>query len=497
MSWVQISWPMFAGATAILGLIHVLIWARQRVMPEHLAFALAAFSLATLTLFEFQALEATTPQRLGTLIRWMHVPIAVLVLSLVAFLRLSFGRRFFALAVSAAALRLGALALNFTTGVNLNFATLPTVGRILWPGDVLVSYPIGTPNPWVIVAQLSNLMLAAYVAALLFSAFRSDDRRFRGNAIIICGGWLIFIGLMVLAAVLMTLNAVRTPFIGTPSFIFVIAAMSYQLTSELFESNRIASSLQASELTRMRDRAELSERREQVAHMARVTMLGELSGTLAHELNQPLSAILSNAQAAQRMLVDEPEDLAEIHLILRDIVDNDRRAGEIIRRLRVLLRKEPQTFQAQDMNELIRESVRLMDHSLRNSNVAVRVELSPILPLARLDPIQIQQVLLNLIINARDAMSPAGRGRLTIRSEHDRGRIRVTVADEGPGIAEADLERIFQPFHTTKPAGLGLGLSICRTIIDSHVGELWAERVEGSPGARFCFELPVASEGSQ
>lgn len=491
MSWVQIVWPMLAGASLVLGLIHALLWLRQRTLPEHLAFAFAATSLAALTLLELQALDAATPERLAALIRWMHVPVTTLVLSLVAFLRLSFGPRFFGLAATAAMLRVAGLVLNFGTGANLNFATLSVVGRVAWAGDVVVSYPIGTPNPWVLVGQLSNLLLAAYVVMILSNALRSGDKRARTNVIVICLGWLVFIGLMVTAALVMTLNAVRTPFIGSPSFLFVIAAMSYQLTWRLFESNRLAAELQVSEIDRLRDRAELSERREQVAHLARVTMLGELSGSLAHELNQPLSAILSNAQAAQRMLQRDPGELEEIGLILGDIVENDRRAGEIIRRLRAMLRKDPRTLERLDLNEVIRESLRLLEQDLRNRQVKVVLVLSPDLPSVEADRVQIQQVILNLLINACDAMAASTRRQLTIRSAHDGQHVRVSVLDEGTGIAESELSRIFEPFLTTKPSGLGLGLAICRTIVESHKGRLWAENLRAAPGACFRFELPI------
>jgi len=483
---------MLAGATAVLALIHAIIWVRQRTVPEHLAFAAAALSLAVLTLMELRALDAETPEQLALLIRWMHVPIAAIVVSLIAFLRISFGQRFFALGLAAAALRLGALVLNFTTGVNLNFASISAVGRVPWAGDVVVSYPIGAPNPWVLVAQLSNLLLALYVALILIAALRSEDRRYRVKAAIICGGWLIFICLMVTAAVVMTLNAARTPFIGTPSFLVVIAAMSYQLTSSLLEHKRLAAELQLREIAYLRDRAELSERREQVAHLSRVTMLGALTGSLAHELNQPLAAILANTQAAQRMLQRSPDDLTEIHAILSDIVNNDRRAGEIIRRLRAMLRRDSHSHQAADLNEAVRESLHLLGQDLRNREVTVQLELSSTLPPVEIDPIQIQQVLLNLIINACDAMATCDLRRLTIRSEATANLVRVSVIDEGPGIPAEDLKRIFEPFQSTKSTGLGLGLSICATIIHAHHGQLWAENRPDAGGASFHFELPAA-----
>lgn len=247
---------------------------------------------------------------------------------------------------------------------------------------------------------------------------------------------------------------------------------------------------------RRRKEAELSQQREEVAHLSRVTMLGELSGSLAHELNQPLAAILSNAQAAQRMLLRNPDDLSEIRDILSDIVENDRRAGEVIRRLRALLRKGTQELCAVDVNETIAESLRLLRNDLSNRGIVVMHDLSPGLPSVTGDQVQLQQVLLNLVFNACDAMAGSENRRLAVYSAAADSRVRITVADSGPGIPPAMLERIFEPFHTTKTNGLGLGLAICRTIVESHHGRLWAQNGAGGRGAHFHIELPFERAGA-
>lgn len=235
---------------------------------------------------------------------------------------------------------------------------------------------------------------------------------------------------------------------------------------------------------------EVAQGRNELAHLSRVAMLGELSGALAHELNQPLAAILSNAQAAQRFLAQGNPDLDEIREILGDIVDADRRAGDIIRRLRALLRKEDSTRQPVNMNELVREVLRLTDGDRLTRGVEVAVAFTPGLPPVMGDRVQLQQVLLNLLTNAGDAMEGQTRRELTVRTTVQEGRVDVSVADWGMGIAAEDLERIFEPFITSKAQGMGLGLSICRTIIQAHGGKLWAEnREEG--GATFHFRLPV------
>jgi two-component system, LuxR family, sensor kinase FixL len=221
-------------------------------------------------------------------------------------------------------------------------------------------------------------------------------------------------------------------------------------------------------------------------------MLGELSGSLAHELNQPLTAILSNAQAAQRFLAQSPPRVDQLAEILSDIVKSDHRARSVIQRLRAMLRKEPAQHQTLDINDVVEESLRLMRSDLLNRNVTVATELADSLPAVSGERNQLQQVLLNFMMNGCDAMRARQEDRrLLVRTERNsQGRIEISVADRGAGIAEADLERIFEPFVSTKSQGLGLGLAICRSIVEAHGGRLWASN-NADAGATLHCELPA------
>ena len=235
--------------------------------------------------------------------------------------------------------------------------------------------------------------------------------------------------------------------------------------------------------------AEVAQQRNQLAHLSRVALLGELSGALAHELNQPLAAILSNAQAALRLLPGDPVDLDEIRNIVTDIVEDDQRASRVISRLRALLRDEPAQHHPLDVNEVALDVLRLMRIDLLNRNVPVNTELGVGLPLVEGDRVQIQQVLLNLLMNGCEAMEEAPDRALTLRTVTlTDGGVEVSVADRGSGIPPEDLERIFQPFVSTKSEGLGLGLAICRTIVTAHHGRLWATN-NADHGASFHFTL--------
>lgn len=241
---------------------------------------------------------------------------------------------------------------------------------------------------------------------------------------------------------------------------------------------------------------EAEAQRREVTHLTRVLLLGELSGALAHELNQPLAAILSNAQAAQRFLREDPSDAAEVSQILDDIVREDRRAAEIIRRLRALMKKGETKFQSLDVNEVARDVLDSARRDFAARRITVASFLATDLPAVRGDRIQLHQVLMNLMLNACDAMAGknAAERVLTVASGVRDGMVQITVEDRGTGIAPEHMERLLQPFFTTKEGGLGLGLTISGSIVEAHGGSLWAAN-NSDAGATFHVELPREGSG--
>jgi signal transduction histidine kinase/integral membrane sensor domain MASE1 len=242
--------------------------------------------------------------------------------------------------------------------------------------------------------------------------------------------------------------------------------------------------------------AQAKAQHEQLAHLGRVAVLGELSAAFAHELNQPLMSILGNGEAALQLLDQPHSDLGEIRSMLRDIVADDIRAAEVIKRLRGLLTRGEISRQPIDLNQVIRDVFELARGDIAARQVNVILELDPYLPQALGDLVQLQQVILNLIVNACEAMSAndADKRRLTVstRFDPDSCEIACTVRDNGGGIVAGDLEHIFLPFVTTKSAGMGMGLAICRSIIEAHGGRLGVENaVDG--GAVFTFTVKMGS----
>lgn len=620
-NWIHLVWAMMAAASLTLGIIHLVVWFKQRSHHANLIFFALASSVAIFSGFELAIVGAQTPAELALRLRWAHVPIAAIVVLIVVFVRLYFGVGRLWLAWAAVGFRLLTVLLNFTAGVNVNFQEVTGLQHSRFMGE-LVSSPIGTLNAWQIVAQIANLLLVAFVVDASVTLWRLGDSVSRRRAAVVGGGILACVLLVTGFAVLILSGAVRAPTIMAPGFFIVVVAMGYELSWDLLVALRTAAQLRHSEaelqssgerfravveaapnamllvdargqislanaqaeslfglnrdvlvgstvdrlvpegvrlshgahrrgfaaesrpramgferethalrgdgsqvpvevfLTPMRGAEpsmilvsiiDISERRlnerraatqrDQIAHLSRVAMLGELSGSLAHELNQPLAAILSNAQAAQRLIAREPPQIQAVNEILADIVTSDRRAGAVIERLRSMLRKEDVKHALLDLNHVAEDSLRLMHSDLLDRRVSVDTSFAQNLPPVSGDRVQLQQVMLNLLINGCDAVAVRGReARLHVSSRvTERGSVAIAISDNGDGIAPQDIERIFEPFVTSKSHGIGLGLAICRSIIEAHGGRLWASNnaSPGATGATMEFELPAEPTGSE
>jgi two-component system sensor kinase FixL len=246
-----------------------------------------------------------------------------------------------------------------------------------------------------------------------------------------------------------------------------------------------------------RKRAELEAQRarQDLAHFSRVSTMGELTASLAHQLNQPLTGILSNAQTARRMLEKGAPDLAEVREIVLDIIDDDRRAGKVIQHMRGMMTKGTSDPVVTNANALVRDVVTIMSSDTIIRNVPLTLELAPEAPRVRGDRIQLQQVILNLLMNALEAVSdqPVAERAIVVRSAQvDNEAVLVSVRDSGPGLRPGTEGAIFDAFFTTKQAGMGMGLAIARSIVEAHGGRIWATN-NGDHGATFFVQLPLAN----
>jgi PAS domain S-box-containing protein len=244
------------------------------------------------------------------------------------------------------------------------------------------------------------------------------------------------------------------------------------------------------------ERRRAEEERQALAHANRIMTMGQLTASIAHEVNQPIAAVVTNAQAALRWLNMQPSDPEEVRQALDRIVRNGRRAGDVISRIRALVAKAAPRNDQLDINEVMLEVIALTRSELRSSGTSLQAQLADDLPLILGDRIQLQQVMLNLIFNAVEAMSGSrdGSRELLIRTEQDGpAGVLVAVQDSGPGLKPESVDHLFDAFYTTKPDGMGMGLSICRSIVEAHGGRMWAT-ANVPRGAVFRFNLPRQRE---
>jgi len=454
------------GSGPTLAAVHRPGWFRQRRFAAYLAFALCILSAATIAFFEWEMLRAETPERPGELLRWIYLPLAFLTISLVLFVRLHWR-----------ASRRGAVERDVAGQL---------VGRLLesMPSAVVVtddrgSIRLANAKAQAMFryssAQLIGIRIEALISASSRSAYADECQTLAR-----CGQ----------PSAAAELSAVRSDGSGIDVEIGLapIDVGGERLT--VVTINDIGE--------RKRLEREAALQRDELAHLSRTASLSALSSSLAHELIQPLTAILSNAQAGTRFLAHQPCNIEAGRASLDSVVDNAKRASDVIRKLRSMLRKGESELVPLDINDVVHDIMQVIRSEMMERHVRVVLELAEGLPKVRGDRVHLQQVMMNLMMNAADAMSGGSRSRrLTIRTiAVDAGDLEVQVEDTGTGIAQGDLERIFAPFVTSKPRGMGLGLSVCAMLIEAHAGKLWATNNDGE-GATLHFRLPPSAENTK
>jgi signal transduction histidine kinase len=474
MNGVTILWAMVASACLTLAVIHALVWWRERQAWSNLFFSLTAAGTAGLGVCEYWMMQSTTISGFGTALRWLHVPGWVLILSLVGFVQtfLRSGRPWLAWTVGS--VRTLSLVLDFVQSPNLNFREITQLRPVTFLGETVVIAE-GVPNPWMLVGQASLLLLIVFVVDATITAWRRGDRR---RALVVGGSIILFVIAGSIQSVLVLWSLIDVPLTPSLFFLGLVMAMGHELSRDVLNAGRLA--------------RELAHQRVELARVNRVSTMGELAASLAHELNQPLTGILSNAQAGELLLDRRPPDTAELREVLAAVIADTRRASDIIRHMRNFLCKRDTPRESLDLNTVIDQVLRLLRSEAVLQEVVIQAELASALPPVLGDRGQLHQVFLNLILNAQQAMATleSSARRLVIRTrQEEAGRLQVTIDDSGPGFDPARLDEVFDPFYTTRTEGMGMGLAICRSIVESHAGHIHAaNRPEG--GARVTITLP-------
>lgn len=476
-------WPLVLGSAATMALIHLSNWLHDRKLGEHLLLSIASCSVASIGVIELLMMRSTDVERYLHWHLWGHVFSFSYLVSVVWFARLYLGHRGLVVPVVLTLARVVVLLLEAVLPYGVNFREIKAVAPVEFWG-VPMMLPEVVPWPLSRAAEASSLLCGFYVIALAILAWRKGRHR---RACVAAAS----VGLLVLFAmanaILIHTGTLRMPYMLSFAFLCVIAPMGLDMSAAAARAAALGRQLRARELER-------EELRREVEHIARVSTMGQLSASIAHELNQPLAAILTNAQAGRRFLLEPEPRVAEVVSILDDIVSDDKRAGDVILRLRAMVEKRHEVeAEPIPVHELVADAERLMHGLLARPGIALSLDLDPRQPRIRAGRVEMQQALLNLLMNAIEAVEaiPAGKRRVHISTELDGTTVRIRVRDNGPGIPPEKLGEIFRPFYTTKPRGLGMGLPICRTICEAHGGTLVAAN-HPDGGAEFVIAMPHA-----
>jgi len=477
MGFVTILWSMGAAAALTLAALCGLAWLGERRDLGRLIFLFIALGAVAGMRCEVGMMHAATAGEYAQWLRWYHLPVFLVIIGYLFLVRSYLGTGRLSLAWTIISLRLVVLVSNFLVYPSFNWRAIDNLRHVAFLGEQ-VSVPGDIVVRWQWLSTASLLLMIVYVADACIERLRKAQPDSKRRVLTV----LFAIALPMVSVIFLTqvalLGIAHIPVLAAPWFLFTLSTMAFELSREIIMSHRT--------------RQELTGLRGELVHAGRVTALGQLASALAHELAQPLTAIRGNIEAAQILLQAENPNLSELRAIVTDISDSDIRAGEMLERMRALIKRRGIEMQPLAVDEVVRDVISLVHTEAADKDVAVECILHPKLPLVSGDRVHISQVLLNLLINAMQALRacPTGAKRIVIEARAmPAGTVEMTVLDSGPGIPDEYIERVFDPFFTTKSAGMGMGLAVSRTIIEAHGGRIWAERSAAGTGATFRFTL--------
>jgi signal transduction histidine kinase len=477
VSLLGIIWSMIAAACGMLGLTQAFLWWHNRKLIEYPISMLMAFSAMAIPLLEMNLVFSADAAHHDRLILWMNLAVATVLVSIVWSLRaiLPTTRRWAAVLITA--LWIVGICVNFLLPGNLTFSEVLAVEPYMTPWGEQYFIATGTINPWKWTADITVLLIPLYAIDGVWRA-RKTSRFWQNRAIV--WGIVLFVLIAGTQAILLDMGHYQTPYAISLAFFFVILSFTWVLAQEAVRAGKLDE--------------QIAQNLREMEQSMRINMMGEVAATLAHEINQPLSAILGNAQAAEKFLARQDPDLGEIREIFADIVRDDKRARDIIASLRRMLRGDSSEDQKVDLESVTHEVLAFMERQLAQNAISAQLHAEKNLPRVCGGRVAIQQVLLNLILNAEHAIIEANATQrvIEVRVSEKEGGCEVQVSDSGPGIAEEVRENLFEPFVTTRKSSLGMGLTVCRRIIENQGGRLTLKS-QKSGGACFRAWLPACT----
>jgi len=481
MGLVTTLWSMQAAAALTVAVLYGVVWTIDRRNLANLTLCLVAVAMAVAARDEVGMMHAATATEYGEWARLIYLPVFFAVIGLVLFVQLFLGTGRLWLLWTIVGARVAVVVGNFLTYPTLAWREIVGLRHVPFLDERVALAGSTVVRSWNWLSLASCALIVVFVADAALRAWRRGGAEGRRKALVVAVGVGLPLIFTIVYAEAVLLGALPLPLLVTPAFLITILVMAVEL-SRGFILNR-------------QTRQELEELRSELARAGRVTALGQLASALAHELSQPLSAILRNAEAAELYLNGPAPDLDELRAIVADIRKDDRRAGDVIEQMRSLIKRRTLQMHPLALNEVVEDVISLVHSDALARHVALDYVMTPGLPLVSGDRVHLSQVLLNLIINGMDATqaSPAYNKRVVIEARpREEGRIEVAVTDSGPGLPPGAIDKVFDPFYTTKSGGLGMGLPISRTIIEAHGGRLWAERAPEGSGLSFRFTLAQA-----
>ena len=448
---LTILWSMCASASFMLGFIHLFFWFTNINKNRHiyLLSTIMAMSAGISALLELGLLITTSVDTYNELLRYENLAIFMILIPMVWFIHLYLktGRTWLALSITA--LWSVSIIINFLSPNNLTFSEIYELKQMTSFWGEVFSIPIGKEHPWKILADIASLLILFYVTDASVRKFRQGEY---DKPLIIGGSTIFFILSAGIHTPLVDAGIIATPYMISFSFLAIVVAFSYQLASDAMQIQEYSHQILASEEKRVTTERELQQTRCDLEHMTRENLLGELSTTLAHEINQPLSAILNNSYAAQRFLSSQPPNLLEVNEIFEDIIRDNKRASQIILQLRNLLKTGEVVHNLHAINDIIEEVINFLKYEILTNHITIQLKLLHENPHVLAGKVELQQVLINLIMNAIKAMSNLSDDKklIVIATQMTKEKeVVVSVSDTGKGLFDIEQEKLLMLFIPT------------------------------------------------